>query len=49
MKIFGCIVSNLDLLQDNLNMEEVKNSILNTDIIYVGGGNTRFMLEKRWK
>lgn len=50
-KIFedlGCIVSNLDLLQDDLNMEKVKNSILNTDIIYVGGGNTRFMLEK-WK
>lgn len=44
----GCIVSNLDLLQDNINMEEVKNSILNTDIIYVGGGNTRFMLEK-WR
>ena len=44
----GCIVSNLDLLQDDLNMEEVKNSILNTDIIYVGGGNTRFMLEK-WR
>lgn len=44
----GCIVSNLDLLQDNLNMEEVKNSILNTDIIYVSGGNTRFMLEK-WR
>ena len=44
----GCIVSNLDLLQDNLNMEDVKNNILNTDIIYVGGGNTRFMLEK-WR
>ena len=44
----GCIVSNLDLLQEDLNMEEVKNSILNTDIIYVGGGNTRFMLEK-WR
>lgn len=42
-KIFenlGCNVSNLDLLQDDLNMEEVKNSILNTDIIYVGGGDT---------
>ncbi len=44
----GCIVSNLDLLQDNLNMGEVKNTILNTDIIYVGGGNTKFMLEK-WR
>ena len=50
-KIFedlGCIVSNLDLLQENVNMEKVKDIILNTDIIYVGGGNTRFMLEK-WR
>lgn len=50
-KIFedlGCIVSNLDLLKEDLNMNEVKNSILNTDIIYVGGGNTRFMLDK-WR
>lgn len=44
----GCTVSNLDLLADNINMTDVKNSILNTDIIYVGGGNTRFMLEK-WR
>ena len=50
-KIFedlGCIVSNLDLLKEDLNMKEVRNSILNTDIIYVGGGNTKFMLEK-WR
>lgn len=50
-KIFedlGCIVSNLDLLKDDLSMSEVKNNILNTDIIYVGGGNTKFMLE-RWR
>ena len=44
----GCIVSNLELLKENLDMNEVKNSILNTDIIYVGGGNTEFMLEK-WR
>lgn len=44
----GCIVSNLDLLENNLDLNEIKNSILNTDIIYVGGGNTRFMLEK-WR
>lgn len=44
----GCTVSNLDLLADNINMTDVKKSILNTDIIYVGGGNTRFMLEK-WR
>lgn len=45
---FGCIVSNLDLLADNINMAYVQNSILNTDIIYIGGGNTKFMLEK-WR
>ena len=44
----GCIVSNLDLLADTINMTEIENSILNTDIIYVGGGNTKFMLEK-WR
>lgn len=44
----GCIVSNLDLLADNLNMIDIQKSILSTDIIYVGGGNTKFMLEK-WK
>lgn len=44
----GCTVSNLDLLKDDLDMIEVKKCILNTDIIYVGGGNTRFMLEK-WR
>ena len=44
----GCRVSNLDLLTDNINISDVKNSILSTDIIYVGGGNTKFMLEK-WR
>ena len=44
----GCVVSNLDLLYDNINMADVQKSILNTDIIYVGGGNTKFMLEK-WR
>lgn len=50
-KIFedlGCIVSNLDLLSEKIDMEQVENQILDTDIIYVGGGNTRFMLEK-WR
>lgn len=44
----GCIVSNLDLLQNDIDKEQIENQILNTDIIYVGGGNTRFMLEK-WR
>ena len=50
-KIFedlGCAVSNLDLLKDELDMNVVKENILNTDIIYVGGGNTKFMLDK-WR
>lgn len=50
-KIFedlGCKVTNLDLLKEDLDMNDVKNDILNTDIIYVGGGNTKFMLEK-WR
>lgn len=44
----GCIVSNLDLLAENIDMKQVESQILSTDIIYVGGGNTKFMLEK-WK
>ena len=47
-KALGCIVSNLDLLQDNIDKKQVESQILNTDIIYVGGGNTRLMLEK-WR
>lgn len=44
----GCIVSNLDLLNNTIDMKEVEKQILDTDIIYVGGGNTRFMLDK-WR
>ncbi len=44
----GCNVSNLDLLKSDLDMKQVRETILNTDIIYIGGGNTKFMLEK-WR
>ena len=44
----GCNVYNLNLLEDNLDTGNIKKLILNTDIIYVGGGDTRFMLQ-RWK
>ena len=44
----GCIVSNLDLLSANVEISKVKEDILSTDIIYVGGGNTQFML-KKWR
>ncbi len=50
-KIFddlGCIVSNLELLKDSIDMKQVESQILNTDIIYIGGGNTEFML-KKWR
>lgn len=42
----GCIVSNLDIVNTKIEKETVEDMIYNTDIIYVGGGNTRFMLEK---
>lgn len=44
----GCTVSNLDLLGKDIDIETVKEDIFGTDIIYVGGGNTKFMLEK-WR
>lgn len=44
----GGIVTNLDLLTENIDMEKIEEQIFNTDIIYVGGGNTMFMLEK-WR
>ena len=44
----GCIVSNLDIINNNFDIDELGDIVFNTDIIYVGGGNTRFMLEK-WR
>ena len=35
-------------MNNNFYMEKIEEQIFNTDIIYVGGGNTRFMLEK-WR
>ncbi len=35
-------------LKDEVTREEMEKKILNTDIIYIGGGNTRYMLEK-WR
>ncbi len=37
----GCNVSHLDI---NKSYDEIKDSILNTDIIYVGGGNTKHLM-----
>ena len=39
----GCIVSHLDI---NKSYEEIEKNILNTDIIYVGGGDTKHLMEQ---
>nr|WP_307991432.1 peptidase E [uncultured Niameybacter sp.] len=44
----GCNVESLCLITKQYTDEEIRNSILNADIIYVGGGDTLRMIEK-WK
>lgn len=44
----GCIVSNLDIINNKFDEETLESIVFGTDIVYVGGGNTRFMLEK-WR
>lgn len=39
---FGCIVSHLNI---NKSYDDIKKDILNTDIIYIGGGNTDHLME----
>lgn len=41
----GCEYSDLKLMTDNLSSSEIENRILDSDIIYVGGGDTRHMLD----
>lgn len=47
-KNLGAKVEALRILNEELTPNEISDKILSTDIIYVGCGNTRFMLEK-WK
>lgn len=51
-RMFGdnlnCQTDNLRLLEENYTKEEIEEKIMSADIIYVGGGNTRKMLNK-WK
>lgn len=50
-KIFsklGCVVNNLSLTKQTYTIEELKNILERTDIVYVGGGNTKELLET-WK
>lgn len=44
----GCTVSKLELLKEKVDQECIRNQILESDIVYIGGGHTRFMLEK-WR
>lgn len=44
----NCKVDNLELINKEINIKEIEEKILLSDIIYIGGGNTKFMLEK-WK
>jgi len=39
----GCIVSHLNI---NKPVDELEHDILNTDIIYIGGGNTKYLVEQ---
>ena len=40
----GCIIDVLYLLREKTNYEKIENKVLNSDIIYVGGGNTLRMM-----
>ncbi len=44
----NCIVDSLCLTHEILSENEIKDKIVNTDIVYVGGGNTRKMMSI-WK
>lgn len=42
----NCNVDNLEILNKEININDIKEKILSSDIIYIGGGNTKFMFEK---
>lgn len=44
----GCAIDILYLVNKKTSYQEIKNKILNSDIIYVGGGNT-FKMLKLWR
>ena len=41
----GCLVDDLQLISQTYSDDEIRTKIENADIIYVGGGDTRLMLE----
>lgn len=44
----GCVVDTLCIAHDHLTQKKIRKKILDADIIYVGGGNTLFMMT-RWR
>jgi len=44
----GCVIDVLYLVNKKISRREIENKILNSDIIYVGGGNT-FKMLKLWR
>ncbi|MCK4541305.1 MAG: Type 1 glutamine amidotransferase-like domain-containing protein [Spirochaetales bacterium] len=44
----GCDVTSIELSKKDYPYNELEDTVLSSDIIYVGGGNAKFMLEK-WK
>lgn len=44
----GCNLSELKLLDDELSYKEISDKVLSADIVYVGGGDTIFLLDV-WK
>jgi dipeptidase E len=47
-KYLGCKVDVLKLIKQTITINEIREKILNTDIVYVGGGNTLMMM-KLWR
>ena len=44
-QMLGCTVRNLQLTKQEYEYEELLDVVMLSDIIYVGGGNTKFMIE----
>lgn len=44
----NCVLDNLEILNKEIDIEEIEEKILSSDIIYIGGGNTKFMFDE-WK
>ncbi len=42
---YGCVVDSLNLVATSMTNDEIKEKILLSDIIYVGGGDTNYMLD----